>query len=74
MTDAYTRVTKPTGTGYTNVAKPSDADSNVILKGMATGLLIPPTYAKQYRLVSTIWNKVSKPSGSSYTNVAKPTT
>lgn len=43
---------------WTDVAKPSGGF--LIVPGMATGLLMPPTYSKQYD--ASPWVKVSKPS------------
>ena len=42
---------------WTKVAKPTNA--RLITPGMATGLLMPPTYSRQYD--ASGWTKVSKP-------------
>ncbi len=46
---------------YTNVAKPTGEVVKTILIGMATGLLIPPTYSKQYDVGSSQYTKIPKP-------------
>ena len=46
-------------TAYTNLAKPTGGVVT-IRAGMATGLLIPLTYAKQ-RFVESSWIKIAKP-------------
>ena len=62
----WTNVSKPTGTNYTNIAKPS---------GVATigaGYYMGPlglTYSDQ--IILTNWVNVSKPT-TSFTNIAKP--
>lgn len=48
---------------YTNVPKPTGGQLVTILEGMATGLIIPPTYSYTFQV-----------GDSSYTNVNKPTT
>ena len=55
----YTNVAKPTGTGYINVAKP--AGIGLISKGMATGLICPPTYSTKYIIVAGQYTNISKP-------------
>lgn len=67
----YTDIPKPTASSYTNVGKPVTPTNYTnltkptlgytILKGMATGLLTPPTYS------------VTRNFGNSYTNISKPT-
>ena len=61
-------VSKPTGSTYTNVAKP--ADGGTISRGSYMGPL-GLTYSNE--IILTDWIKTLKPSGASYTNVAKPT-
>lgn len=68
MTDAYTRVTKPTSYGYTNVnpqgrqqydqADISYDDASVFYDGVN----------------ETAYTTVAKPTSSVYTKIAKPTT
>lgn len=50
-------------TAYTNMPKPTGGSSQVILVGMATGLLMPLTYATQHTIT------VNSP----YININKPT-
>lgn len=60
-------VSKPTGTPYTNVAKPSDGGT------LRAGAYMGPlglTYARDF--IITYWSNVAKPTGSSWNNVAKP--
>lgn len=45
---------------YTNVAKPSSTQFTIQV-GMATGLLIPPTYSKSYTIGNNPYTLVSKP-------------
>ena len=42
---------------WTKVAKPNNAF--LIVPGMATGMLTPPTYSRQYD--ASLWKKVAKP-------------
>lgn len=57
---SYTNVSKPAGASYTNIAKPGKV--SVIRRGMATGLIIPLTYAKEYIAGSQgLYVEVSKP-------------
>ena len=63
----WINVAKPTGTPYTNVAKPSDT------LPIGAGYYMGPlglTYSKQ--IIITNWQNVSKPTNTSWTNVAKP--
>ena len=60
-------IAKPTGTPYTNVAKPSD--TNTIQAGYYMGPL-GLTYNRQ--IIITNWLNVAKPSGALWNNVAKP--
>ena len=71
----YTNIAKPTGTSYTDVAKPTFPGSGTTIRaGMITGLLIPLTYATEHTFPGpSSYTNVSKPAGTSYTNIAKPT-
>lgn len=63
----WTNVNKPTGTPYTNVAKPSDGGT------ISPGFYMGPlglTYSDE--IIITSWQNVSKPTNTSWTNVAKP--
>lgn len=42
---------------WTKISKPTNA--RLIVPGMATGVLGPPTYSKQYD--ASLWTKVAKP-------------
>ena len=64
----WTNVSKPTGSTYTNIAKP--ADGGTIGVGYYVGSL-GLTYSNE--IILTDWININKPSGSSYTSVAKPT-
>lgn len=46
---------------YTNVAKPADTSSSTIRVGMATGLIMPPTYSTAKTVTIDKWTRVSKP-------------
>lgn len=48
-------------TAWTGVAKPTGNVLATILPGMATGLMIPFTYAVQYNLAGDSWTKLNKP-------------
>lgn len=72
MTTTWTDVSKPTGTGYTNVPKPITS-SIVSSGGEAIGLLLALTYATSQVVPIDIWTDISKASGTSYTNVPKAT-
>ena len=64
----WNNVAKPTGTPYTNVAKPSDGGT------IGVGYYMGPlglTYSED--IIITYWNNTAKPTGSSWNNVAKPT-
>ena len=63
----WTNVAKPTGSSYTNIAKP--ADGGTIGVGYYVGSL-GLTYSNE--IILTDWIKIIKPTGASYTNVAKP--
>lgn len=89
---SYTKISKPTGTGYTvinptgkqvfddanttydsatafydgiesgvwtNITKPTGIA--FIVKGMASGLMIPLTYSKEYTAGANLYTNVSKP-------------
>ncbi len=49
---------------YTNIAKPTGGTTVIISAGMATGLIIPPTYATAHTITV----------GDPYTYVSKPIT
>ena len=64
----WTNISKPTGSTYTNIAKPSDGGT------LSVGRYAGPigwTYSQE--IIITNWIDVLKPTGSSYTNIAKPT-
>ena len=64
----WTNIAKPTGTSYTNIAKPEDGGT------LEVGAYMGPlglTYSNE--IILTDWINVVKPTGSSYTNIAKPT-
>ncbi len=63
MPDAYTRIPKPVG-----------QQTAVISKGMATGLIMPPTYATNQSITTDPYIRVPKPANPTYTKVAKPIT
>ena len=64
----WTNVSKPTGSSYTNIAKPEDGGT------IGVGYYVGPvglTYSNE--IILTDWINILKPSGSSYTTIAKPT-
>lgn len=63
----WTSVSKPSGSSYTNIAKPSDG--GIIGVGYYMGPM-GLTYSNE--IILTDWININKPSGSSYTAVAKP--
>ncbi len=65
----YTKIPKPGAQSYTNLSKPTDG--SFIRAGMATGLLISLTYAKE-RHVNSGYTGVPKPGAQSYINIPKP--
>lgn len=67
---AYTKVPKPSGNVYTNLAKPSNGFT--LRAGMITALIMPVTYSVT-KTIGNAYTKVNKPSGNSYTKIAKPT-
>jgi len=64
----WVNISKPTGSTYTNIAKPEDGGT--IGVGYYVGSL-GLTYSNE--IILTNWINILKPSGSSYTNIAKPT-
>lgn len=48
-------------TAWGNILKPTGNTVISILKGMATGLLIPFTYSTQHDISSDSWTKINKP-------------
>lgn len=56
----YTNIAKPTTLFWTNLSKPS-AGYYTIRAGMATGLIMPPTYAVTRTVGAGAWTNVSKP-------------
>lgn len=54
----WTNISKPSGLDYTNIDKPTLGFT--IAKGMATGLLISPTYATAHTN-GIQWTKINKP-------------
>jgi len=53
----YTKIAKPTNGTWTSIAKPG---ANLTIRGgMATGLIMPPTYAVTRTI--DLWTKIPKP-------------
>ncbi len=46
---------------WTDVAKPIGEGTITIMSGMATGLIMPPTYTTSHTITSSRWTKVHKP-------------
>ncbi len=59
---------------WNDVPKPIGEGTVVIHVGMATGLLIPPTYAVEHSIVLDSWTEVEKPTSSVWGTVSKPIT
>jgi hypothetical protein len=67
---AYTKVPKPGVQVYTKPNKPTKGFT--ITAGMATGLIISPTYPTT-QIFGKTYTNVAKPVGISYTKINKPT-
>ena len=64
----WINVNKPTGTNYTNVAKPSDGGTT------QAGAYMGPLGLTYYEdSGGSTWSNIGKPTGTPYTNIAKPT-
>ena len=59
---------------WQDVPKPTGEGEVFILVGMATGLLIPLTYAVEHEIILDSWTEVDKPTSSVWSAVSKPTT
>ncbi len=46
---------------WTDILKPSGGGGGTILIGMATGLIMPPTYSTSHTIASDSWTKINKP-------------
>ncbi len=67
MTTTYTKIAKPVGTAYTNVA---NATKGLSIQGSPIGLLLALTYATSQ---GTPYTKVANATGTIYTKITKAT-
>lgn len=66
---AWTNISKPSSSAYTDIAKPVGRLTHG--KGYATGIIGPPTYS--INIYVDKYTIVAKPVTSSWTNISKPT-